>query len=49
MSEVIYNRVAMLRAERGISRRQLAGALNVHSRPWATWSAASTAPACTWC
>jgi DNA-binding XRE family transcriptional regulator len=30
MSEVIYNRIAMLRAERGISRRQLAQALNVH-------------------
>jgi len=30
LSEVIYNRIAMLRAERGISRRQLAEALNVH-------------------
>jgi len=30
MSETIYNRIAMLRAERGISRRQLAEALNVH-------------------
>ena len=30
MSEVIYNRIAMLRAERGISRRQLAEALDVH-------------------
>jgi putative transcriptional regulator len=30
MSEVIHNRIAMLRAERGISRRQLAEALNVH-------------------
>jgi DNA-binding XRE family transcriptional regulator len=30
MSENIYNRIAMLRAERGISRRQLAEALNVH-------------------
>ena len=30
MSEVIYNRIAMLRAERGITRRQLAEALNVH-------------------
>jgi len=30
MSEIIYNRIAMLRAERGISRRQLADALNVH-------------------
>jgi putative transcriptional regulator len=29
MSEVIYNRIAMLRAERGISRRQLAEALGV--------------------
>jgi putative transcriptional regulator len=27
--EVIYNRIAMLRAERGISRRQLADALGV--------------------
>jgi len=30
MSEIIYNRIAMLRAERGISRRQLAEALDVH-------------------
>ena len=30
MSEIIYNRIAVLRAERGISRRQLAEALNVH-------------------
>jgi len=30
MSEVIYNRIAMLRAERGISRRELADALGVH-------------------
>lgn len=30
MSEVIHNRIAMLRAERGISRRQLAEALQVH-------------------
>ena len=30
MSEAIYNRIAMLRAERGISRRQLAEALGVH-------------------
>ncbi|MDN5857910.1 MAG: helix-turn-helix transcriptional regulator [Pseudonocardia sp.] len=30
MSEVIHNRIAMLRAERGISRRQLADALQVH-------------------
>ena len=30
MSEMIYNRIAMLRAERGISRRQLADALSVH-------------------
>jgi len=30
MSEAIYNRIAMLRAERGISRRQLAQALGVH-------------------
>jgi putative transcriptional regulator len=30
MSEVIYNRIAMLRAERGITRRQLADALGVH-------------------
>jgi len=29
-SETIYNRIAMLRAERGISRRQLADALGVH-------------------
>ena len=30
MSEVIYNRIAVLRAERGISRRHLAEALDVH-------------------
>ncbi|MBM2617518.1 helix-turn-helix transcriptional regulator [Actinoplanes sp. LDG1-06] len=30
MSEVTYNRIAMLRAERGVSRRQLADALGVH-------------------
>jgi putative transcriptional regulator len=30
MSELIHNRIAMLRAERGISRRQLAEALGVH-------------------
>jgi DNA-binding XRE family transcriptional regulator len=30
MTETIYNRIAMLRVERGISRRQLAEALSVH-------------------
>ncbi|MDN3351120.1 helix-turn-helix transcriptional regulator [Actinomadura sp. DC4] len=30
MSETIHNRIAMLRAERGVSRRQLAEALGVH-------------------
>jgi putative transcriptional regulator len=30
LSEIIYNRIAVLRAERGISRRQLAEALGVH-------------------
>jgi putative transcriptional regulator len=30
MGELIHNRIAMLRAERGISRRQLADALGVH-------------------
>jgi DNA-binding XRE family transcriptional regulator len=30
MSETIHNRIAMLRAERGISRRQLSEALGVH-------------------
>ena len=30
MSDVIYNRIAMLRMERGISRRQLAEALGMH-------------------
>jgi DNA-binding XRE family transcriptional regulator len=30
VSEVVYNRIAMLRAERGVSRRQLADALSVH-------------------
>ena len=29
-TETIYNRIAMLRAERGISRRELADALGVH-------------------
>lgn len=29
-TEVIYNRIAMLRVERGISRRALAEALGVH-------------------
>jgi putative transcriptional regulator len=29
-SDVVHNRVAMLRAERGISRRALAEALGVH-------------------
>lgn len=30
MTDAIHNRLAMLRAERGISRRQLAEALGVH-------------------
>ena len=30
MSEFVHNRIAMLRAERGISRRQLSDALGVH-------------------
>jgi len=30
MSEAVHNRIAMLRAERGISRRQLADAVGVH-------------------
>ena len=30
MSEGLHNRIAMLRAERGISRRELAEALEVH-------------------
>jgi putative transcriptional regulator len=30
MSETIYNRIAILRAERKISRRELADALGVH-------------------
>lgn len=30
MSETIHNRIAMLRAERGMSRRELAEALGVH-------------------
>jgi len=30
VTETIHNRIAMLRAERGISRRQLADALGVH-------------------
>ena len=30
MSEFVHNRIAMMRAERGISRRELADALGVH-------------------
>lgn len=30
MNETVYNRIAVLRAERQISRRQLAEALNIH-------------------
>jgi DNA-binding XRE family transcriptional regulator len=30
MSELVHNRIAVLRAERSISRRQLADALGVH-------------------
>jgi DNA-binding XRE family transcriptional regulator len=30
VAETIHNRIAMLRAERGISRRQLAEALGIH-------------------
>jgi putative transcriptional regulator len=30
MSETVYNRIALLRAERNVSRRQLADALGVH-------------------
>ncbi|MEU8322614.1 helix-turn-helix transcriptional regulator [Nonomuraea sp. NPDC048881] len=30
MSETVHNRIALLRAERGVSRRQLAQALGVH-------------------
>lgn len=30
MSETVHNRITMLRAERGISRRQLAEALGIH-------------------
>jgi DNA-binding XRE family transcriptional regulator len=30
MNETIYNRIAMLRVERGISRRDLADAVGVH-------------------
>jgi putative transcriptional regulator len=29
-SDVVHNRIAMLRAERGVSRRELADALGVH-------------------
>jgi DNA-binding XRE family transcriptional regulator len=29
-SDVVYNRIAMLRVERGVSRRELADALGVH-------------------
>ena len=30
MTETVFNRIAMLRAERGVSRRDLADALGVH-------------------
>jgi putative transcriptional regulator len=30
MIETVYNRIAMLRVERGVTRRQLADALGVH-------------------
>ncbi|MER6772859.1 helix-turn-helix transcriptional regulator [Streptomyces bacillaris] len=30
MSDTVYNRIAMLRAERGTSRRQLSEALGIH-------------------
>lgn len=30
MSEVVHNRIAQLRAERGVTRRDLAAALEVH-------------------
>lgn len=30
MNDVVYNRIAMLRAERKISRRELAEALGIH-------------------
>lgn len=30
MSETVHNRIAVLRAERGVSRRRLAEALGVH-------------------
>ena len=30
MSETVHNRISMLRAERGISRRELADALGIH-------------------
>jgi putative transcriptional regulator len=30
MADMIHNRIAMLRAERGVSRRELADALGVH-------------------
>lgn len=30
MSEQVHNRIAMLRAERGVSRRELSAALGVH-------------------
>ncbi|MEU5690580.1 helix-turn-helix transcriptional regulator [Actinosynnema sp. NPDC020468] len=30
MSDTVYNRIAMLRAERGVSRRELSEALGIH-------------------
>ena len=48
MSEITYNRIAMLRAERGISRRQLADALGVHYQTVGYLERGEFSPSCTW-
>ena len=47
-SEAIYNRIAMLRAERGISRRELADALGVHYQTAGYLERGEYSRACTW-
>lgn len=41
----LYNRIAVLRAERGLSRQELADALDVTIRPSGSSNAATTNPA----
>ncbi len=48
MSETVYNRIAMLRAERGVSRRELADALGVHYQTVGYLERGEYSPASTW-